>query len=568
MPNLLKKNTPPRTLLPSHHDRTASLTALETGQLNYVERYFLLRHLAFCPTCRAERERIALLSAGLRSLATAPAPALREPVPETPTNRFTVLPSRLWEMGKELSMPNRIAIIATVSLVLIGVIVTTLPGGPVHPVIAFARVEQAMDQVKTATWTERLYYPNDKNGRKPSEGSNMWVRLDPPTQLRKVTPYYGAPKGTRFLTTPRGILVYSPGESYFNLFGTYSAKEPGHVLDAKELRSDIHDSLIFPRDTGGQSTDRTRDAPFKWRESRWKSNKTRLNGVETLCFTRHSVRYRDDTASWRNQKSQEYSETVYADPQTFLVVRRELNTGHSLTISDNFHYNAVPPPDTFAVTVPIGQTVIVSDTTRTGCYAPVSVADRRGAEGAVRLLTEARNRNDWEAYVRVRDFEFVPQRRALMQASVRNLPMKQRRASDHPVATTEPAYRAQVHDGFLKGNPYRSWRIDSIERVEHSDTYLFTRREESDEFPPRTSPDTFVVLSKLTLVTTAGKMERKQAAYTVRKIGDAFRVASVQFFAPSKRSVTSLSPAEAGMRAAIGGNTDTKKTGGNVQSSK
>ncbi|MBC8138375.1 MAG: hypothetical protein H8F28_21055 [Fibrella sp.] len=532
MPNHLPPKNTVRPAPPTpRHDRTASLTALETGGLNALQRHFLLRHLAGCAECRAERERIALLSAGLRSLSSAPAPALlqvpTEPVPDTFRGPFS-------QFGGAFSLPKRVAVFAAVLVLSAGAVLTTLPGGPVRPTVAFARVEQAMDRVKTATWNERVYYPDDKAGRKPHDERSVWVRMDLPAVLSKVVPPEGATSAIWFLTTTRGVLAYSPGERHFFLW-EHSPSKPGQILGARELRRNVRRSLMFPRDKREQGRDHGADVLFTWQQSPWTSRKVRRNGAEVLRFTRYSTRFRNDIPLGRKQKPQKFRETVYADPETFLLVRREVEKtdgepGRSLEVSDGFRYNVALPSGDFRITAPVGKTLLLSDRTNTGVRAPVPPSDQRGARNAVHLLTAARNRNDWNAYANVRDFAFVPQKNVLIESSRGHVPAKYRGKRDPRLATTESGYRAEVRKNFRQGTPYRSWRIEGITHLSYDGTYLYTRRSASDAFPPTTPPDVFDVRARLTAITSTGKTETKGAFFTVRKSGTTFRVANVRYY--------------------------------------
>ncbi|MBC7809329.1 MAG: hypothetical protein H7145_24610 [Akkermansiaceae bacterium] len=542
MPNHLPpKNTPRHAPPTPRHDRTAQLTALGTGGLNALQRHLLLRHVARCPACRAERERIALLSAGLRALSAAPSPALLLPV--TTPDAFNTSLSRFWERGNRFSLPKRTALFAATAALLItaGTVLTTLPGGPLRPTAAFARLEKAMDQVKTAQWKDVTYYAG-RLPSKPGEESSIWVRLDEPATSRESPLFAGAAVRERYLTTPHGTLFYAPGAHHYWASDNYSVSESSQANQVNRttpLRAALRRALLFPRDAAERNSDHTDAPPYKWRESLWESKRTVLNGTEALCFTRRSALYRDDSPFWRKQKPREIRETVYADPETFLIVRRETEQTHgaigrTLTISHGFRYNVPPPPGTFEVSVPVGRTVLVTQAMLPG-GDPVSAPDRRGAQKAVRSLTDARNRNDWDAFAGVYDFGFAPQKHVLREsAAKRILPLTLHRESYPLPARTGSENRVQEQENFRRGKPYRSWRIDGIDSVKYEGTYLYTRRSESDPFPPRTPPDTFAVRARLAAVTRTGRTEKKSASFTVRKTGTDFRVTEIRFVDPPK----------------------------------
>lgn len=526
---------------PPRHDRTARLTALETGGLNPVRRYLLLRHLTGCAACRAERERIALLSAGLRALCAAPAP----PMPPLPQQE-TAPPPRFFDTVRGLTAPKRAALFAAVMLVAsAGAVLTALPGGPVRPTAAFARVEKAMNQVTTAVWQERTYYLG-KTARKLDRQHTVRVRMDPPAMLME-TSAAGAATGERHLTTSRGILIYAPEGRHFIQFGDITDNEILQSFVKSELRRGFRRALIFPRDASQQKDNYTGYEPFKWRETPWEVRQTTLNGAAVLRYTRDTALYRDDSAWWRKQKPREFRETVYADPRTFLIVRREderMDTpvGDTLTVRDNFRYNVPMPPDTFDLPAPVGQTLLVTQGMPPGRH-PVKASDHDGAGNAVRLLTAARQRRDWDRYAELYDFDFAPQRTVLKNAAMaRIVPAQFRRETQQPPATTKAAYREQIRKEFRAGEPYRSWRIDRVDKVEYEQTYLYTRRSESIPFPPRTPPDTFNVQASLTATTESGEAVKSGAFFTVRRIGSAFRVADIRFYDVPKSSKSVPAP--------------------------
>ena len=551
------------------HLRARDLSGLAANDLSPRRADRVRRHLASCASCRAEWEAIQMLfrTAQTARFDAAP-PELRERIfaahPLSVPLERTIMPVPVFVRPVFGATVAAASVVTVLSLgALYGpALVLRAPRA-----VAFSVVESAMASIKTVEWTETRTQPKASgNGFKITDANDVWVRLNTPAMVVKSAAYAHKPGGHRFLHTERGTLSFTPGgRDYFLMDGSLN-----HQKNAAALKRRIVEAIIFPHTTTAQNAVQTdgwgADAPFKWRSSPWKIETVQMKNKPTLRFSRHSVRFRDDDPWWKKQTKQEYNLTIFADPQTYRIVRREWEQtagagGPSRTVSDDFHYNEMPPEDTFAaVPPPVGTPVIFTDWTETGTKAKVPDEKRKIALDLINRLTQARSKNDWAAFSALRDFSYEPLHHQIFWETETPTAKEKAQYAADP-RRSEAAYRAAVEKGFKSGASYTSWRVDKIVSVGYGFDYLYTRKSEAEPFPPMTKPTSFEVRAHVTPSVKNNKTAPQQfTTFTIVETSAGLRIAGIRFDGSPRPPLTGgLSPREFGMRAVIGGYTAPKK---------
>ncbi len=553
------------------HLRPVDFSRLASDDLPERKAHELRRHLSDCAQCQAEWQSVQTVWLAARDEPTralaAPPDALRERI-------FALLPTSPARPERKPAMlsflfdrPVAFASLAAATTVCVGVGALTYgPALVFHAprAVAFEEVEAAMGGIKTATWTEtstRAITKAPKRRVLSNKGTAYWARLDPPALVYKSTVDGHRPESHRFLTTERGTLSYTPGKKEYFLFNGPSVRQEG----AARLRRRIVETLLFPQTTSGQNAVQTPgepdDAPFKWRNTPWKSESVTLNGRPALRFSRHSVRFRDDDPWWKKQVKQEYNLTLFADPQTFRIVRREWEQTAGIgwrgrTVSEQFRYNETPPEGLLDVTPPpVGKPILITDWSATGIKSKVPDAQKKEATAIVYRIAEARNKNDWKTFAGLRDFTYEPMEHALYDEDrTMTAGEKEREARDS--RRSETTFRAEIERNFKAGTPYSKWRVDKVTGSGYGFSYVYTRQNDREVFPPVTPPTSFVSYALITPTTKDGKLAPQQSAqFTFVQTNAGLRVASIQFEGsprPPVRIKGGLSVQEASMRAVFG----------------
>jgi hypothetical protein len=152
------------------------LDAYADAELGHITAFRVRRHLAGCPACAAQLDAVQRLNASVHAWRDIPAPAALE------GRIVSVLPQTA---SAPPPRDRRVARRAAVGLAGIAAAIGTgfwlLPGQPGRPAVAFAEVEQAMQNVQTVSWRTTVQ-GDKKSGDKLMPGAltfTTWLRRNP-----------------------------------------------------------------------------------------------------------------------------------------------------------------------------------------------------------------------------------------------------------------------------------------------------------------------------------------------------------------------------------------------------
>jgi hypothetical protein len=298
-----------------------TLSNLVDNSLPWITRKKLRRHIAGCSSCSQRlAEEIALKEKIMSSFSAAAPVALRTRVLD----------------GLELprsnnALPRRIIIsMAVVTAALFSTFLITRP--VLVPKPAFAQVEAAMRELKTAQWEQEhsLFDARSKNTR--SFVNRYAAQLDPPLYRG----FYGDSKGqVRSVKGLRGeqvrnIRIWSWAYRDGSFMTPLSITEPRAALQ----------HFILEQITAPSSSGRGRAA--------WQSSEAELDGKKMLRF---EAKIEDRLAREKRPSSSGSRRIIWADPETKRIVRTqtEFYSGqrHDVLICKNFRYDKALPEDTF-----------------------------------------------------------------------------------------------------------------------------------------------------------------------------------------------------------------------------
>lgn len=287
----------------------SQLNALADGELDIWAAARLRRHLRTCPACAEEYEAIQNLGIQMQAWHDVTAPAGLE------ARIASVLPQARAATARRRLAWRPLAAMAVAAMVF-AAIALFMPGQPGQPAIAFADVEQAMQDIKTAHWVS-VWVPYDRGGRAGrSRQTEFWARLHPPAVVR-----FALPDTTARGQTRRPVVWFissSPDPAPFLL----------HIISESTLAPDARPGPGISR------------IP-------WRGERTALGGRPMIRFHRETT---------GRLSSGTDMESVWADPVTHRVIRSEhryINryTGRTTSVNtlENFQYDVRAPSGTFDV---------------------------------------------------------------------------------------------------------------------------------------------------------------------------------------------------------------------------
>lgn len=336
------------------------LNAFADGELGWGTVWRVRRHLAGCGACASELAELRQLDARVRAWRDMPAPAglqgrLAVALASAPP---VVTPS-----------PRRPLIVRRVAVGLAGmaVIATAFfwltPGQPGRPTIAFADVEQAMQQVKTISWKTEVHYKGTLD-QKSTDNSSVhpyitytnWLRRDPPAAA--TTDFHEKPSHDfdtiKTLTDARGT---------FALSRIYCMVIPVLKISAQQtVENQIHRLTQFPQ-----------AEPSSKSAGQAQSTQTNFHQSYVVVNGQGQVRFdRDVKTVWPTYEGRTPYRlahfSTWADPETHRIIRNELDITEDtsmgkgfisyVAVEDQFRYDQTPPKGTFNWSPPAGVRVV------------------------------------------------------------------------------------------------------------------------------------------------------------------------------------------------------------------
>ena len=326
------------------------LEAFTAHELGWGTAWRVRRHLAACPACASELAETSRLDARVRAWRDVPAPASLQS--RIAAALAAVAPA---------AAPRRPVVVRRAVVGFAGVAAASaaffwlVPGHPGRPTIAFADVEQAMQQVKSVSYdmNSHIY---DKQGRLvggvvvpgvSAQSYHNWLRRTPAANAQ-----YDANMHEWRLEDERGTVSYS------QRLNEYLKQQPdGNIGQTINKRMRL---LTEP------PADEAPD-PLHYNDYRvqpWQRQETTLGGRNCSAFTteidRTVMTADGDTADGSTH------ETIWVDEQTLHIIRIEFIGDLPLhmvpngegyqerSVFDNFHYNEAPPPGVFDWSPPPG----------------------------------------------------------------------------------------------------------------------------------------------------------------------------------------------------------------------
>ncbi len=331
------------------------LEAFADGELGWGTAWRVRRHLAGCAACASELAEIRQLDRRVHAWRDVPAPAhlqsrIAAALPSAPP--VSAPPARRALVTRRAAIG--LAGVATA----VGAFFWLLPGQPGRPTIAFADVEQAMQQVRSVSYdmNAQVYDTQERAVSGvvvPSVralSSHNWLRRTPAASAE-----YDAIMRERKLEDARGAVSYSQKLNEY-----LERPSSGGIEQIINKRMRL---LTEP------PVDETPD-PLHYKDYRvlpWHREAATLDGLNCLAFTteiHHTVMTSaGDVADGITRQ------TVWVDEQTLHVIRIEFVGDPPLhmvpkgegyqerAIFDNFHYNETPPPGVFDWSPPPGAKV-------------------------------------------------------------------------------------------------------------------------------------------------------------------------------------------------------------------
>ena len=321
------------------------LEAFADHDLSPLTQWRIRRHLSQCPACTAELTEMDALTARVRAWQNVPAPAGLEARIAAALPAATPAPARPPVRRAAVGLAGLAAALAAA--------VWLVPGQPGRPTVAFAEVEQAMQNVQTVSY-DLNFQMYDAQGHVLSGAAaralsqetprslHIWLRRAPAAEY-----YLDRTVAERLLQDGRGGVVYQIKKG---IYIKYPLKENIEKEVNRQLRH-----LTEPMTVG---SDASPNPAQKRTYSPWQQKKVTLNSVPCLKFTRTLFETFGSKHGTTNL-------SIWADAKTLRVVRVEhfgdaiwMPQGYQERgVLNNLRYDKVPPPGVFDWSPPPGAKV-------------------------------------------------------------------------------------------------------------------------------------------------------------------------------------------------------------------
>lgn len=328
---------------------------------------------------------------------------------EEATAEHRVLPVRSgsWWQPRTALVWRCAGVMAVLGLVYMGFMMTS----PGQSTAAFAQVEQAMQEIKTARWISKKTSRNADGSLIYELTEETWIRLDPPAKA--VRPLPGTSRSssnislhdTRYVLDKRGQVIYNATTKEFTTHPNAIPRITNQGSKDVEafLRKMLLGHVLSPDIKNKQAPMKSGGVKITYEI---KSERVTLDGRSLIRFDREYSR----TGFWKVKHS------IWADPVTNRVVRSEsqqtpsdpggLNVTY-VVVNDQYRYDEEPPGGTFDLKPPPGVRVkIISPPAFALSPRKVSHAELRKAQVLINRSEAAWRNGDFETFAALWDFNF------------------------------------------------------------------------------------------------------------------------------------------------------------------
>ena len=328
------------------------LEAFAGHDLSPLTRWRIRPHLTQCPTCTAELAESVALTARVRDWQNVPAPAGLE------ARIAALLPAAAPAPARP---PLRRAAVGLAGLAAaLAAAFWLVPGQPGRPTVAFAEVEQAMQNVQTVSWhfTAQM---NDKAGDKSKPVKltyTNWLRRIPAASA--TTDYQSAPDTYFDVVENLPMKTLKDDRGYFLLsksgYTVISASIPASQVITRQIES----LTQFPQATIASSSS----------VGGGKTTVTSFHQENVVVDGQNQIRFdRDIKTVWPEVNGKNTHRLVHVidwvSVDTYRLVRVEIHLTEDTTgiqpfitlVQDQFQYNTPPPPGVFDWSPPPGAKV-------------------------------------------------------------------------------------------------------------------------------------------------------------------------------------------------------------------
>jgi outer membrane lipoprotein-sorting protein len=419
-----------------------------------------------------------------------------------------------------------------------GIAFFALPGTPGQPTVAFAQVEAAMAQVRTAAWTETITFTVDRTPPQTyTKQYEWWASLQPGRIAQR---WIGGTERNerpwRFVSDGTTTLGYAEsrwgnGRETARYFRSEVQPEALEI-NGSTPQERIRGLLLFPMEAEQQKASESQNesayARFTRQRSAWRSRREKLAGQTALRFDSHLttiiVPKTEDTTETRHEADW----SIWVDPKTYRILRREivhlsspskssLRTWRS--VSENFRYNETPPATAFTIPPPpVGKPYQFSDGLKKTTDREASPTDTARVREMVVKAVSAWNRRDTPVFAALWDFSFVEKQRQALLGEQPD-PNRTREQERHWLSRLQ------------QGVPYRKWQIEDIGTV-FGMSHFLVRQSSREPFPPTdTRHTTYTVFVNGMAVLKAGeKPVPCSTVFMLHRTGDDFRIAHMNMY--------------------------------------
>lgn len=249
---------------------------------------------------------------------------------------------------------------------------------------AFAQVEQALQKVRYASWTETGTWYQPSGTAPPPAVTEVWGRSEPPALDRRQR------NGFRTLWTGSAQYTYDP------FLREYSVTHPRMGPRAFMARIILY-QIVAPEESNPRS--------------KWTSQRETLEGRPVIRFQReYTFRLRPGLPAGVTPSRSE--ETVWVDEESYRVLRRERrqysgreNRLEYLDLASDFRYDQPPPPGTFEWEPPAGALQV--DRTTTPVWDRLSSSEQDAIRTLIGRCTVGWVAGDFKTFASAWDFDYL-----------------------------------------------------------------------------------------------------------------------------------------------------------------